>query len=111
MAQMKLIDIIHNLDDLPDAELIVTGEPGTPDTEACLTIFAVEPWTPQSDAIVVPIPPDSPGSPIIVGELEMQHFLGIFDTKQFFETRNISSDKRTEPAKLQELINYAKGET
>jgi hypothetical protein len=108
---MKLIDIIHNIDDLPDAELIVTGESGAPEAEACLTIFVVRPWSPQSEAIVVPIPANSTGSPIIVGEHEMQYFLEVFVAKQFFKSRNISLEMRADPAKLKELIDYAQGKT
>jgi len=106
---MKLIDIIHNLDDLPDAEMIVTGETGAPEAETCLTIFAVKPWSPQSEAIVVPIPLNSTGSPIIVGEHEMPYFLEVYATKQYFKTRNISLETRAQPEKLKELIDYASG--
>ena len=88
---MKLIEAIRDLDFLGDEN----------------TIYAVEPWTQDSQVIVVP-EPDAGGLPAEARKLGMKYFLEVFLIRDFLS--DWVSNLKREPTlqeKCTRLIQYA----
>jgi hypothetical protein len=83
---MKLIQVIESVDDANEDE----------------TIYAVEPWSCDSEAAVA-LEPDDGGLPVAVANRGMRYFLEVSIAKEFLE----SLDQTTSQAKCERLIQYA----
>jgi hypothetical protein len=89
----KLIELLARLDELDSEE----------------TIYACEPWTADSDAMVAPDPELDPnGTPPEAAEAGMKYFLEVFTTREFVEDWIASLDEKpTLAAICQRVIQYA----
>jgi hypothetical protein len=86
-----LVEIINNLESYGDEE----------------TIFAKEPWTPDSPAIVLTMP-ESPGLPEEANQLEMSYFIEPFIAQEFLEGWVKTQDTTpTLREQCERLIQYA----
>lgn len=99
---VKLIELVERLDELDDEEAINI-------------IFAREPWTVDSDAMVVPDPdPDPDAEPVPdqippeAAEAGMTYFLEVFIAREVAEGWTASLDEKpTLAATCRRVIEYA----
>ncbi len=88
---MTLFEAIRDLDSLPEEN----------------TIYAAEPWTADSHAIIA-YEPDTGGLPVEAQELGLQYFLEVFIARDFLEDWIGSLDaESTLRQKCERLIQYA----
>jgi hypothetical protein len=90
---VKLIKLVERLAELDDED----------------TIYACEPWTEDSDAMVAPDPePDPNGTPLEAAEAGMKYFLEVFIAREVVEGWIASLDEKpTLAAICQRVIEYA----
>lgn len=94
---VKLIKLVERLDELDEEYMI----------------FAREPWTEDSDAMVVPIPDPEPDAepdqiPREAAEAGMTYLLEVFTAREVVEGWTASLDEKpTLSATCQRLIEYA----
>jgi len=88
---MKLVEAIEGLDSFDEGD----------------TIFAAEPWTPESEAIVVR-EPDSGGLPTEAQRRELRYFIEVFIAREFLQGWLTSvTGSPTQEQKCARLIQYA----
>lgn len=88
---MSLFEVIRDLDSFDEGA----------------TIYAREPWTKDSRAIVVP-EPDTGGVPVEAAEANLEYFLEVSIAREFFEGWTANSDSEPSPLqKCERLITYA----
>jgi len=88
---MTLFEAIRDLDSLPEEN----------------TIYASEPWTADSQAIIA-YEPDTGGLPVEAQELGLEYFLEVFIAREFLEgwIRSLDAEP-TLQQKCERLIQYA----
>ena len=89
----KLIQLVERLDELDDED----------------TIYACEPWTQNSEAMVAPDPESDPdGTPPEATEAGMTYFLEVFIAREVVEGWTASLDEKPTLAETcQRVIEYA----
>lgn len=88
---MNLIEAIRDLGSLDDGS----------------TIYAVEPWTPESPVVVLP-EPDAGGLQVEAQGLRMQYFLEVFVARDILEGWAVNQEREpTLQEKCARLILYA----
>lgn len=88
---MKLIEVVRDLASLDEAS----------------TIYASEPWTPDSEVVVTP-EPASGGLPEEAKRLGLKYFLEVFIARDFIEGWTANLDKEpTLQEKCARMIKYA----
>ncbi len=91
---MRLLEVVCSLDSLDDA----------------LTVYASEPWTPQSEVLLLREPGDG-DLPAEATLRDLVYFLEVFVAKEFVEGWEGTTQTRPSPdEKCRRLIQYARND-